>query len=288
MTHPCASRSQTTFEVAEFVSIAPLVRCSRAWGPPWDGYYDLTPLPGLRNGEDYVAKLGEVCPVRSDALAGHRIACLSRDGLEARFHRMALDSLRFPETPMHYQTEATRVTNEINLWERWAARRGTEEGFPDWLNEPFEGQAHEDADGTVLEGSLVDVASSAPLQRVAQPPAVSLESGERLLDLVLRAGANPAPPGQTQPPAGIGQPSAHHQQQRDRHDGRSRRCGDQRQRSDGGARRRADHRTAYTPVLLATGIGGTHAHTLAPRADRDPHVRPRGRDLCLRSATRAR
>lgn len=153
VTHPCASRSPTTFELAEFVSIAPVVRCPSAWGPPWDGYYDLAPLPGLRNGEDYVAKLGEVCPVRSEALAGHRIACLSRDGLKALFHRMAMNSLRFPETPMHYKTEATRVTNEINLWERWTARRGTGDGFQDWLNEPFEGQAREDADGTVLEES---------------------------------------------------------------------------------------------------------------------------------------
>jgi hypothetical protein len=121
--------------------------------PPMGSFPWPPSLPGLRNGEDYVAKLGEVCPVRSDALAGHRIACLSRGGLEALFHRMAMNSLRFPETPMQYKTEATRVTNEINLWERWTARRGTGDGFQDWLNEPFEGQAREDADGTVLEES---------------------------------------------------------------------------------------------------------------------------------------
>lgn len=111
------------------------------------------PLPGLRNGEDYVAKLGEVCSVPSEALAGQRIACLSQVGLEALFHRLAMNSLRFPETPTHYKTEAARLTNEINLWERWTAHHGTEEGFQAWLNEPFGGQPHEDADGNVIPGS---------------------------------------------------------------------------------------------------------------------------------------
>ena len=153
VTHPCASRSQATYELAEFVSIAPVVKCPSAWGPPWDGYYDLVPLPGLLNGDDYVAKLGEVCPVRSDALPDHRIACLSQDGLQALFHRMAMNSLRFPETPTHYRTEAARLTNEINLWERWTAHHGSEDGFQDWLNVPFPGQAREDAEGTIIAGS---------------------------------------------------------------------------------------------------------------------------------------
>lgn len=71
------------------------------WGPPWDGYYSYVPLPGLRDGQDYVAKLGEACSVPTEALAGQRIACLNRDGLEALFHRLAMNSLRFPKTPTH-------------------------------------------------------------------------------------------------------------------------------------------------------------------------------------------
>lgn len=153
VTHPCASRSQTTFKLAPSVSIAPVVKCPGGWGPPWDGYYDLVPLPGLRQDQDYVAKLGEVCSVPSEALEGHRIGCLNQDGLEAMFHRMAMNSLRFPETPMHYKTEAARLTNEITLWERWTACYSTEDGFQTWLDEPFEGQPREDADGNVIEGS---------------------------------------------------------------------------------------------------------------------------------------
>ena len=64
-----------------------------------------------------------------------------------------MNSLRFPETPMHYKTEAARLTNEITLWERWTAFYGTEDGFQAWLDEPFEGQPREDADGNVIEGS---------------------------------------------------------------------------------------------------------------------------------------
>ena len=125
VTHPCASRSQETHRLATYVSIAPVVRCPSNWGSPWDGWYEYFPLPGLREGEDFVAKLGEVCPVPSAALEGRRIACLSLGGLEALFHRLAMNALRFPETPVHYKTEAARLTNETNLWERWAERTPT-------------------------------------------------------------------------------------------------------------------------------------------------------------------
>jgi len=153
ITHPCASRSRDTYELTEFVSIARVVKCPDRWGPPWDGYYSYVPLPSLRDGQNYVAKLDEVCSVPTEALVGQRIACLNEHGLEALFHRLAMNALRFPETPTHYKTEAQRLTYEINLWERWAAHYSTEGGFQDWLDEPFEGQPREDADGNVIDGS---------------------------------------------------------------------------------------------------------------------------------------
>ena len=55
---------------------------------------------------------------------------------------------------MHYKTEAARLTNEINLWERWTAHHASEHGFQDWLNEPFLGQAREDAEGAIIAGSM--------------------------------------------------------------------------------------------------------------------------------------
>lgn len=153
VTHPCASRSRTTYALSPFVSIAPVVKCPKNWGPPWTGWYECFPLPKLRGGENYVAKLSEVCPVPTAALDARRIASLSGDGLEALFHRLAMNALRFPETPSHYKMEAARLTNEINLWERWTVARGTEKGFQEWLDEPFGGQAREDAQGNPVPGS---------------------------------------------------------------------------------------------------------------------------------------
>jgi hypothetical protein len=153
VTHPCASRSQTTYALTPYVSIAPVVKCPSNWEPPWEGWYQYFPLPGLRGGQDYVAKLSEVCPVPSAALEGRRIACLTGEGLEALFHRLAMNSLRFPETPAHYRTEAARLTYEINLWERWTNARGTESGFQEWLDGPFGGQERENAEGNPIPGS---------------------------------------------------------------------------------------------------------------------------------------
>lgn len=153
VTHPCASRNQVTFKLAPFVAVAPVVKCPKEWGPPWDGYYYLIPLPGLRNGEDYVARLDQVCSVASEALPGHRVACLNQAGLEALFHRLAMNSLRFPETPAHYRTEAARLTYEVDLWELWTKQSGSEDGFQEWLNGPFQGQQSEDPEGKLIAGS---------------------------------------------------------------------------------------------------------------------------------------
>jgi hypothetical protein len=153
ITHPCASRSSTTYRLHEYVSVAPVVKRPRGFEPPWDGYYDLCPLPGLRNGEDYVAKLNEACPVPTAALEGQRIAVLTVEGLVALFHRLAMNSLRFPETPTHYKIEAAKVTHEIDLWERWITKCRTGDGFQEWLNQPFGGQPREDVSGNVIPGS---------------------------------------------------------------------------------------------------------------------------------------
>jgi len=79
---------------------------------------------------------------------------------------------------------------------------------------------------------------------------------ERSLHLVLRAGADPAPAGETQPPAGIDQQCDRHQQERCCHPWGCGPCGDQRQPCGRGARRRADNGAVHPPILLAAGIGG--------------------------------
>ncbi len=71
-----------------------------------------------------------------------------------------MNSLRFPETPAHYSMEASRLTNEIDLWERWVEAKGTEDGFQQWLDEPFGGQPEEDALGQVVAGTAVATGAS--------------------------------------------------------------------------------------------------------------------------------
>lgn len=153
VTHPCASRSRRTFQLEDVVAIAPIGKCPHDWGPPWEGNFRHFPLPRLRGGNDYAADLNAVCPVPSAALEGQRIATLNETGLVALFHRLALNQLRYPEVPTHFRVEAHKLSVEIELWERWTQSRGTEDGFQDWLNEPFGGQPLEDEHGTLIPGS---------------------------------------------------------------------------------------------------------------------------------------
>jgi len=54
---------------------------------------------------------------------------------------------------LHYVTEAQRVTTEIDLWERWVTETGAEDGFQEWLDEPFAGQSAEDENGNIVPDS---------------------------------------------------------------------------------------------------------------------------------------
>jgi hypothetical protein len=153
VTHPCSSRSRSTHALKESVSIAPVRKCPKDFRQPWTGYYEYFPLPGLRDGEDYVADLAAICPVRSEYLSGHRIACLSAAGLAALFHRLAVNSSRLDRIPDHFAPEAERLSTETDLWELWVAKRNTEDGFQEWLDEEFSGQPIEDEHGQLVAGS---------------------------------------------------------------------------------------------------------------------------------------
>ena len=150
--HPCSSRSRTTHVLKESVSVAPVVRCPTGFEAPWDGYYEYFPLPQLRGGEDYVADLSAICPVRSEHLEGQRLACLTSEAIAALFHRLAMNSSRLDRVPDHFASEADRLHFEISLWETWATARG-EDGFQAWLDEEFGGQRLEDSEGQPVAGS---------------------------------------------------------------------------------------------------------------------------------------
>jgi hypothetical protein len=114
----------------------------------------------------------------------------------------------------------------------------------------------------------VDVASAPVGQRVAQPPPLCLEWRERPPDLVLRARADTAAPGQAHPAASVDHQPGGDEHKYPRHSGGA---GDR--GPDGeGARRQAcgsaGDCAAQAPVLLAAGIAGwRHGQKLASAPD---------------------
>ena len=109
------------------------------WGLPWSGYYEFFPLPGLRDGADFVADLSRGFPVRPEYLPYRRVACLSLEGLAALLDRLAKNATRLEpaHVPGHFLSEAERLFFEFDLWELWTAACGTEDGFQEWLDGPW-------------------------------------------------------------------------------------------------------------------------------------------------------
>jgi hypothetical protein len=137
--HPCSSRT-TAHKLKDELSFAPLKKRPAEWGPPWAGHYSFFPLPGLYRGEDYVADLSEIFPVRSEHLTDRRISCLRIDGLAALLDRLAKNSTRLEpaDVPGHFGSEAQRLSFEFDLWEMWAEAKGVEEGFQEWMDGDWE------------------------------------------------------------------------------------------------------------------------------------------------------
>jgi len=73
--------------------------------------------------------------------------------MRALYHRLAMSSIRYPEIPAYFDFEAQKVTNELDLWERWVEVRETEDGFQEWLSGDFGGQPQEDENGNPIPGS---------------------------------------------------------------------------------------------------------------------------------------
>ena len=131
----------------------------------------------------------------------------------------------------------------------------------------------------------VDVSSSSPRQRVAQPPTFTLEPRERPLDLVLRAGADPAAARKRQPATRVHAERHGAAQQQPARGHRSGAGREESQHRDGCGSCRGHRCTHQPPVLLPAGE--IHA---APRTeglagievlvDRDARLAAREHVLC--------
>ena len=133
--HPCSIHAGGRVIETQFVaSVRPLSEAvrGRPFEPPWDGYGYLFPLPGLKDGQDFVADFRRVGTTHFKNLEGRRTACLTRDGWAAVQRRWAWHTLR-ADIPLGQRSEDVRgLWNELALWEEWSARGLAPEEFPGW------------------------------------------------------------------------------------------------------------------------------------------------------------
>jgi hypothetical protein len=137
--HPCATRKGGDGRINDLLSVSPVSRLSSVasgWGPPWEGRFALFPLPGLIDGEDWVAELGLSAMVRSEGLQDSRIAVLGQEGFVAFQARCAHNACRVEPDPVRLRNRAEDYWLEFDLWERWTDVLGTEDGFQPWLDGP--------------------------------------------------------------------------------------------------------------------------------------------------------
>ena len=134
--HPCSARSNETHALKDNIGLAPIVPMPTGFEPPYDGYYELFPMPGLYQGGDYVVDLSKAFPALPEYLEGKRIACLNKVGLAALLDRTARNGTRLEPVlvPGHFDAEAERLFMEFDLWEIWVKGRDEEQGFQEWMD----------------------------------------------------------------------------------------------------------------------------------------------------------
>lgn len=133
--HPCSiyagGRLIETQLVASVRPVEDVVR-GRPFEPPWDTHRFLFPLPGLKDGQDFVADFRRVGTTHFKNLEGRRTACLTRDGWAALQRRWAWHTLR-ADIPLESRSnDLSGIWNELALWEEWTDRGYESEEFTAW------------------------------------------------------------------------------------------------------------------------------------------------------------
>jgi len=121
MGHPCSvhagGRILDSQLVASVRRKADAVTGSRSLDPPWDSHHYLFPLPGLLQGEDYVADFRRVGTTHYKNLEDRRIACLTQDGWAGLQRRWAWHSLRIDLPLAVRSADLGGLWNELQLWD---------------------------------------------------------------------------------------------------------------------------------------------------------------------------
>lgn len=137
----CGMRKQAG-GINDVIHVAPVQRLSSlapGWSAPWDGWLNVLPLPGLvpgDSGDALGANLARVGLCGADTLdTGRRLASVSLSGMRALKARLATYFVRAPIPDSVVGVGAHDEWHELDLWERWTARTGSEAGFQIWLDE---------------------------------------------------------------------------------------------------------------------------------------------------------
>lgn len=138
----CGMRKAADGELNELIHVAPIKRLASlapGWGPPWDGWLHVLPLPGLAlpNGDQPVAaNLGRIGLCSTTTLKlGDRMSCVSLPGMRALKARVATYFVREEVPDGIVGVGAHEEWHELDLWERWTERSGSPDGFQPWLSE---------------------------------------------------------------------------------------------------------------------------------------------------------
>ena len=128
--------------LGDLVHVAPVKRLQSVadgWSEPWEGHYNILPLPGLTvgvSGDPAAANLGRLGLCSTDALATPaRTASVSLAGMRALKCRLSMYFTRAPIDDGLFAVGAQEEWHELDLWERWTTRTGGEDGFQGWLDE---------------------------------------------------------------------------------------------------------------------------------------------------------
>jgi hypothetical protein len=129
-------------QLNDLVHVAPVKRLDSlapGWREPWSGHLAILPLPGMTIGDAVqpaaanLARIG-LCTTSNLALE-MRLASVSLAGMQALKCRISMYFTRAPIASGLFAVGAHEEWHELDLWERWTARFGHEDGFQEWLDQ---------------------------------------------------------------------------------------------------------------------------------------------------------
>lgn len=126
-------------DLAQVAPVKRLQSLADGWAEPWAGHYNVLPLPGLKLGdsaEAAAANLGRLglCATENLMIPA-RLGSVSLAGMRALKSRLSMYFTRADIDGGLFAVGAQEEWHELDLWEQWTTRAGTEAGFQEWLDE---------------------------------------------------------------------------------------------------------------------------------------------------------